>query len=282
MGGPWTCRRTSRAFYCSTLPRTWAASTCGPLVRPLRMRRWMPPNPSAMVSLRCAVTWHLCEGSRPNWTDEIPPVPQQVDHMDGCFPPRRCLKNLRMSTGLPEPSIPVQNIKLHVEDISRSWVLSVLRSIRRMVGWCWASMRGPAVWPSYTRAILGLIHRTSLRSFPMQYLHLNTCVTQHASQRVSLDTSLTRMPGNRRLNLACMQVCGVYGSWHLGQLQVGLSRAIRLAQCCSVRITALEALPMQIDGEPWHQPPATLDISLKGQVRSLPAALCTVLSTHGA
>ncbi|CAL8462241.1 g1772 [Coccomyxa elongata] len=62
-----------------------------------------------------------------------------------------------------------------------------------------------------------------------------------------------------------LEVCGVYGSWHLGQLQVGLSRAIRLAQCRSVRITALEALPMQIDGEPWHQPPATLDISLKGQ-----------------
>ncbi len=64
------------------------------------------------------------------------------------------------------------------------------------------------------------------------------------------------------------QVCGVYGSWHLGQLQVGLSRAIRLAQCRRARITALEALPMQIDGEPWRQPPATLDISLKGQVHS--------------
>ena len=63
------------------------------------------------------------------------------------------------------------------------------------------------------------------------------------------------------------QVCGVYGSWHLGQLQVGLSRAVLLAQCRSCRITALEALPVQIDGEPWHQPPATLDISLKAQVQ---------------
>ncbi len=71
-----------------------------------------------------------------------------------------------------------------------------------------------------------------------------------------------------------MQVCGVYGSWHLGQLQVGLSRAIRLAQCRSVRITALEALPVQIDGEPWHQPPAILDISLKGQVRKFIFGVC--------
>jgi len=71
----------------------------------------------------------------------------------------------------------------------------------------------------------------------------------------------------------CEQVCGVYGSWHLGQLQVGLSRAVRLAQCRSARITALEALPLQIDGEPWSQPPATLDISLKGQARCTPMCI---------
>ena len=61
----------------------------------------------------------------------------------------------------------------------------------------------------------------------------------------------------------------MYGSWHLGRLQVGLSRAIRLAQCHSCRITAREALAVQIDGEPWLQPPCSLDIALKGQVRAL-------------
>ena len=61
----------------------------------------------------------------------------------------------------------------------------------------------------------------------------------------------------------------MYGSWHLGRLQVGLSRAIRLAQCHSCRITAREALAVQIDGEPWLQPPCSLDIALKGQVRLL-------------
>ena len=44
----------------------------------------------------------------------------------------------------------------------------------------------------------------------------------------------------------CAQVCGVYGSWHLGKLQVGLSRAIRLAQCRSCRIVLREALPVQV------------------------------------
>lgn len=70
-----------------------------------------------------------------------------------------------------------------------------------------------------------------------------------------------------------MQVVAVFGSWHLGQLQVGLSRAIRLAQCHSLTIVASQALPVQIDGEPWQQAPATLHISLHSQVRGcLPAA----------
>ena len=71
----------------------------------------------------------------------------------------------------------------------------------------------------------------------------------------------------------CVQVCGVHGSWHLGQLQIGLSRPIKLAQCRTARITLLEAIPVQMDGEPWHQPPATLEVSLHGQVcRTAPPA----------
>ena len=58
----------------------------------------------------------------------------------------------------------------------------------------------------------------------------------------------------------------MFGSWHLGQLQVGLSKAIRLAQCRSLSITLRQALPVQVDGEPWKQSPATMHISLRGQV----------------
>ena len=65
----------------------------------------------------------------------------------------------------------------------------------------------------------------------------------------------------------CAQVCGVHGSWHLGQLQIGLSRPIKLAQCRTARVTLLEAIPVQMDGEPWHQPPATMEVSLHGQVQ---------------
>jgi Diacylglycerol kinase accessory domain len=42
------------------------------------------------------------------------------------------------------------------------------------------------------------------------------------------------------------QVVAVWGSWHLGQLQVGLSRAIRICQCTCARITTSERLPMQV------------------------------------
>ena len=60
----------------------------------------------------------------------------------------------------------------------------------------------------------------------------------------------------------------MHGSWHLGQLQIGLSRPIKLAQCRSAKITLEEAIPVQMDGEPWRQPPATLEVSLRGQVGS--------------
>ena len=43
-----------------------------------------------------------------------------------------------------------------------------------------------------------------------------------------------------------VQLVAVYGSWHLGQLQVGLSKAKRLCRCSSMRITTSHMLPMQV------------------------------------
>ncbi|GFR47322.1 hypothetical protein Agub_g9011, partial [Astrephomene gubernaculifera] len=60
-----------------------------------------------------------------------------------------------------------------------------------------------------------------------------------------------------------LEVVAVFGAVHLGKLQVGLARATRLGQCRSARITTSQELPMQVDGEPWMQPPAQLSISLK-------------------
>ncbi|KAL4348701.1 hypothetical protein GQ457_17G017430 [Hibiscus cannabinus] len=62
-----------------------------------------------------------------------------------------------------------------------------------------------------------------------------------------------------------LEVVSISGTWHLGTLQVGLSRARRLAQGRSIKIQIFAALPVQIDGEPWSQQPCTLTISHHGQ-----------------
>ncbi|XP_076918561.1 diacylglycerol kinase 1-like [Bidens hawaiensis] len=62
-----------------------------------------------------------------------------------------------------------------------------------------------------------------------------------------------------------LEVVSISGTWHLGKLQVGLSRARRLAQGRTIKIQLLAQLPVQIDGEPWMQSPCTLTISHHGQ-----------------
>lgn len=66
-----------------------------------------------------------------------------------------------------------------------------------------------------------------------------------------------------------LELVAVYGSWHLGQLQVGLSQARRLCRCSHARISTTKNLPMQVDGEPWQQAAAVLDIQFKGQALML-------------
>lgn len=42
------------------------------------------------------------------------------------------------------------------------------------------------------------------------------------------------------------QLLSVQGSWHLGQVQVGLSQARRLCRCSHARITLSQPTPMQV------------------------------------
>ncbi|KAL5544582.1 hypothetical protein UlMin_008366 [Ulmus minor] len=69
-----------------------------------------------------------------------------------------------------------------------------------------------------------------------------------------------------------LEVVGISGTWHLGKLQVGLSRARRLAQGQLIKIQLFAPLPVQIDGEPWSQEPCTLAISHHGQAFMLKRA----------
>eukprot|EP00262_Sarcandra_glabra_P013494 TRINITY_DN3754_c0_g1_i1.p1 TRINITY_DN3754_c0_g1~~TRINITY_DN3754_c0_g1_i1.p1 ORF type:complete len:222 (-),score=59.21 TRINITY_DN3754_c0_g1_i1:47-712(-) len=69
-----------------------------------------------------------------------------------------------------------------------------------------------------------------------------------------------------------LEVVSISGTWHLGKLQVGLSRARRLAQGQSIKIQLFAAFPVQVDGEPWFQQPCTLRISHHGQAFMLKRA----------
>lgn len=63
-----------------------------------------------------------------------------------------------------------------------------------------------------------------------------------------------------------LEVVCISGTWHLGKLQVGLSRAHRLAQGRVIRFHLHSSFPVQVDGEPWIQPPGCLEISHRGQM----------------
>ena len=62
-----------------------------------------------------------------------------------------------------------------------------------------------------------------------------------------------------------VEVFGVYSSFHIAQLQVGLGQVFRIGQAKHVRIKLAKRFPMQIDGEPWEQEPAIIDIAFSDQ-----------------
>jgi len=69
---------------------------------------------------------------------------------------------------------------------------------------------------------------------------------------------------DRRLEVFC-----VYSSFHIAQMQVGLSEPHRVGQAKEVTIRLVESAPMQIDGEPWEQHPAEITLTHHGQVPML-------------
>ncbi|XP_022410610.1 diacylglycerol kinase theta isoform X4 [Delphinapterus leucas] len=67
-----------------------------------------------------------------------------------------------------------------------------------------------------------------------------------------------------RMDDGLLEVVGVTGVVHMGQVQGGLRSGIRIAQGSYFRVTLLKAAPVQVDGEPWVQAPGHMIISAAG------------------
>uniref|UniRef100_A0A3Q0T652 Diacylglycerol kinase n=1 Tax=Amphilophus citrinellus TaxID=61819 RepID=A0A3Q0T652_AMPCI len=61
-----------------------------------------------------------------------------------------------------------------------------------------------------------------------------------------------------------LEVVGVTGVVHMGQVQSGFRSGIRIAQGHYIRLTLRKPIPVQVDGEPWIQPPGHIIISAAG------------------
>jgi len=66
-----------------------------------------------------------------------------------------------------------------------------------------------------------------------------------------------------------LEVFCIYSSFHIAQMQVGLSEPHRVGQAETVRIELEGSVPLQIDGEPWEQHPAVISITHNSQVNML-------------
>ncbi|KAM8960987.1 diacylglycerol kinase theta [Pelodytes ibericus] len=70
--------------------------------------------------------------------------------------------------------------------------------------------------------------------------------------------------GKPSIDDGLLEVVGVTGVVHMGQVQGGLRSGIRIAQGSYFRVTLLKPIPVQVDGEPWIQPPGQIIISAAG------------------
>jgi Diacylglycerol kinase accessory domain len=60
-----------------------------------------------------------------------------------------------------------------------------------------------------------------------------------------------------------LDVVSVRGTFHLGQIRVGLSNATRVCQASEIKVIIKKKVAVQIDGEPWRQEACTIKITRK-------------------
>ncbi|KYM94857.1 PREDICTED: diacylglycerol kinase epsilon [Cyphomyrmex costatus] len=71
------------------------------------------------------------------------------------------------------------------------------------------------------------------------------------------------------INDGKLEVVALYSSFHMAQLQVGLSKPHRIGQANTVKIILSRPCAMQVDGEPWYQHPCEFNITYSNQASML-------------
>ena len=66
-----------------------------------------------------------------------------------------------------------------------------------------------------------------------------------------------------------VDVVVVFGALHLGQLNWGVDKPVRICQARHVKVIVERGYPMHVDGEPWEQAACTIDIGLRNKALML-------------
>ena len=81
---------------------------------------------------------------------------------------------------------------------------------------------------------------------------------------------MSKEPGETQsISDGILEVFGVVSSFHIAQLQVGMSKPVKLGRAKSVRLKLNTTLPVQADGEPWLQSNCDITINHHGQATML-------------
>ena len=103
----------------------------------------------------------------------------------------------------------------------------------------------------------------------VQFFNIHSSATGidfFGSNEPSTSADLLREYSEPNVGDGLVEVVATFGVTHLAAIRLGFGHSRRLAQGSVIEIVLREALPVQVDGEPWLQPPAVIRMELRGKI----------------